>query len=184
MKWPTHQLGGALCGLVAASTWGLPTDEATALTVGSFAASITPDVDAKLRIGRSYDHRSLPHSLIFGGLGSILLAFLAYNWLTVNAPSTAGDVIPPGTVALLAPGAAIGYLSHLALDAMNPSGVWLFMPKGRRIGLPREKAIRTGSFKELVMFVLLMAALAVALIVYFGGVSDVVETSRGLGLTG
>lgn len=122
--------------------------------------------------------------VFFGGLGSILLAFIAYNWLTANAPSTASGIIPPGTVALLDPGAAIGYLSHLALDAVNPSGVWLFIPKGRRIGLPRKKAIRTGSFKELVVFALLMAALAVALIVYFGGVSDVVQTSWGPGLTG
>lgn len=66
---------------------------------------------------------------------------------------------------------------------MNPSGVWLFMPRGRRISLPRKKAIPTGSFKEFVVLVLLMAATAVALIVYFGGLGGVVETSRGLGLT-
>lgn len=156
MKWPTHQIGGVLFGLGASGVAGLSVDEAIAFTVGAFAASIAPDVDATMRLRKRYDHKSLPHSLVFGGLGSVILAFVVYSWLAANAPSTYNDPIPAGTVALLAPGAAVGYLSHLALDAMNPSGIWLFMPKGIRIGLPRKRTIRTGSFKELLVSVVML----------------------------
>lgn len=69
-----------------------------------YALTIAPDVDATMRLRKRYDHKTLPHSLFFGGLGSVVLAFIAYTWLAANAPSTSGDLISPDMVALLAPG--------------------------------------------------------------------------------
>lgn len=179
MKWSTHYTGGALAGLAVCAGVGLPADGAAVLTTGAVAASIAPDVDAKLNFfGSDWDHRSFPHSLAFGGGGAVLLALIGYLWLSAHVPSTPLSelgLLSPGAVALLAPGAAVGYLSHLGLDALTRSGIWLVMPKGRRVGLPRKKAIRTGGLGELGLWAaMVISVLGLALVVFadaLGGAS-------------
>lgn len=177
MKWPTHYTGGALAGLVVSTAGSLSVDQAAALTAGSIAASIAPDVDAKLSFLHpfrpGYDHRSFPHSLLFGGGGVLLLALIGYLWLSglpaaAIIPEPLGiGVFTPDTLALLAPGVAIGYLSHLALDAMTVSGIWLRVPRGKRVGLPKKKAVRTGSLTELlVWFVMVIITVGLGVAVF------------------
>lgn len=159
----THMVGGALAGLAVSYAAGLGFEEAAALTIGAIATSKLPDVDAKINKGP--DHRSFPHTVILGGGAAVVLALVAYVWLSTNASSAGLGPLGPGTVALLAPGAAIGYLTHLALDASTKSGIWLLLPKDKRIGLPRKYAVRTGSLTELLIsggMALVTLALAVA----------------------
>lgn len=144
----THVVGGALAGLAVSYGAGLGFEGAAALTIGAIATSKLPDVDARLI--RGPDHRSFPHTVILGGGSAMVLALVAYVWLSTNAASI--SLGPLGSaVALLAPGAAIGYLTHLALDASTKSGIWLLLPKDRRVGLPRKYAVRTGSLTELLI---------------------------------
>lgn len=170
---PTHVTGGALAGLAVSYGTGLGFEEAAALTIGAIATSKLPDVDAK--IIRSPDHRSFPHTVILGGGMAVVLALLAYVWITANASSASLGPLGPGTVAFLAPGAAIGYLTHLALDASTKSGIWLLLPKDKRIGLPREYAVRTGSPMELLISGgMALVTLALAVVVFapaLGGLS-------------
>lgn len=145
----THVVGGALAGLAVSYGAGLGFEEAAALTIGAVATSKLPDVDAK--IIRSPDHRSFPHTVFLGGGFAVVAALVAYVWLSANASGASLGPLREGTVALLAPGAAIGYLTHLALDASTKSGIWLVLPKDKRIGLPRKYAVRTGSPTELLI---------------------------------
>lgn len=145
----THVTGGALAGLAVSYGAGLGFEGAAALTIGAVATSKLPDVDARLI--RGPDHRSFPHTVVLGGGTAVVLALVAYVWLSANAADASLGPLGPGTVALVAPGAAIGYLAHLALDASTKSGIWLLLPKDQRIGLPKKYAVRTGSPTELLV---------------------------------
>lgn len=145
----THVTGGALAGLAVSYGAGLGFKGAAALTIGAIATSKLPDVDAK--INKSPDHRSFPHTVVLGGGAAVVLALVAYAWLSANAPTSALGFLSPASVALVAPGGAIGYLTHLALDASTKSGIWLLLPKDRRIGLPKKYAVRTGGPIELLI---------------------------------
>lgn len=144
----THVVGGALAGLAVSYGAGLDFEGAAALTIGAIATSKLPDVDAGLI--RGPDHRSFPHTVLLGGGAAVVLALVAYVWLSANAASISIGPLE-SAVALVAPGAAIGYLVHLALDASTKSGIWLLLPKDRRVGLPRKYAVRTGSPTELLI---------------------------------
>lgn len=173
----THVLGGAVAGLAVSYGAGLGFEGAAALTIGAIATSKLPDVDA--RVIRGPDHRSVPHTVVLGGGFAVVAALVAYVWLSANASSTSLGPLGPGTVALLAPGAAIGYLTHLALDASTKSGIWLLLPKDKRVGLPRKYAVRTGSPTELLIsggMALMTLVLAVAV---FAPVLGGIEFSYG-----
>lgn len=150
----THAVGGALAGLTVSCAAGLGIEEATAVTLGATATSKLPDVDARLI--RSPDHRSFPHSLVFGGGGAMLFALILTGLTSSGAASGwlsgLGGIVSPGTQSLVLLGAVVGYFAHLALDASTKSGIWLLMPSGRRLGLPKRYSIRTGSPIELVIF--------------------------------
>lgn len=161
MRWATHYPGGALAGIAVSAALGLSTEQALGLTVGAVAASTLPDIDAKVNIGNDYDHRSLPHSLLFGGGGFTVLALIAYLWLRANTPELGSGLLEPSTLTLLAPGAAVGYLSHLALDAPNRSGIWLLAPGGKRLAPPKQYAVKTGGMVELLIRVALIVACVV-----------------------
>ena len=159
----THVTGGALAGLAVSYGAGLGFEGAAALTIGAVATSKLPDVDGRIKKGP--DHRSFPHTVVLGGGFAVVAALVAYVWLSANASGLSLGPLGPDTVALLAPGAAIGYLTHLALDASTKSGIWLLLPKDKRVGLPRKYAVRTGSPTELLIsggMALLTLALAVA----------------------
>lgn len=160
----THLTGGALAGIAVSYGAGLGFEGAAALTIGAIATSKLPDMDARLI--RGPDHRSFPHTVILGGGLAVMLALVAYVWITASAASASLGPLGPGTVALLAPGGAIGYLTHLALDASTKSEIWLLFPKDKRVGIPRKMAVRTGSPTELLIsggmaLVTLMLAVAV-----------------------
>lgn len=62
-----------------------------------------------------------------------------------------GGVMSAGTLRFAVIGGIVGYLAHLALDASTKSGIWLLLPKDRRVGLPKKYAVRTGSPTELLI---------------------------------
>lgn len=160
----THVTGGALAGLAVSYGSGLGLEGAAALTIGAIATSKLPDVDA--RIIKGPDHRSFPHTVIPGEGAAVMLALFLYVWLSANSARV--SVGPLGEeVELLAPGAALGYLTHLVLDASTKSGIWLLIPKDRRVGLPRKYAVRTGGPTELLISGgMALVALALGLAVF------------------
>lgn len=182
MTGSTHIAGGALAGLAASAAAGLGAGQAIALTAGAVLASRLPDVDAKVNPGPA--HRRIPHSLVFGGGGAVLVALLLLSWmgspqgerLLVGASGAGGPVLPEA-LPMVVVGAALGYLTHLALDACTRSGIWLFMPKGTRVGLPRRYSLRTGGPSErLVGVVIVAGCLLVGLYVFAPAISPPLDT--------
>ena len=179
---PTHITGGLLAGLSASAAAGLDTGQAFALTAGALAASRLPDVDAKLNPGPA--HRSLPHSLVFGGGGAILAALLLLGWIGSPAGEralaplgTAGGPVSPEAVSMAVVGSGIGYLTHLLLDACTKSGIWLLLPRGTRLGLPRRYALKTGGPAErLVAVVIVAGCLLAGAYVFAPAVSEALDT--------
>ena len=166
MTWRTHFLGGI------AALWILPPGvglDSLALAV-LFAAlgSLLPDIDAReskiasLQIGgvtwlkpaahlayRRLGHRGALHSIV-----ALLVLSIAAGvplWLFLSP--------------LAAVGLALGYLSHLLLDACTRSGVPLYWPDTNRVHLlPMRLRITTGSRAEDGVFLLLaLAALGLLL---------------------
>lgn len=167
MNGPTHVVGGALAGLGVAAVSGVGAEAAKAITVGAVATSKLPDLDRY--IDRSPQHRSLPHSLILGGGGFMVAVVVAMGLLASGAASEqiysifSGQLVTPITLHFALIGTVAGYLAHLGLDALTSSGIWLLWPRGKRIGLPRKKAIRTGGVKEhSICALMLLACLGLA----------------------
>lgn len=152
MNGPTHVIGGALAGLTVAAVSGAGAEASTAITVGAVATSKLPDLDRY--VDKSPQHRSLPHSLILGGGGVLVAALVAMGALASGAATEqiynvfAGNIVTPLRLHFAVIGAVAGYFSHLALDGLTTSGIWLLWPKGKKIGLPRERAIKTGGIAE------------------------------------
>lgn len=141
MKWITHQAGA-----LAAALW-FQADPA--VCVGMAGGAVLPDMLERmvsrgnrrrfLRIHREWLHW-------FGWYAGLLAAALV--------PS------PAPSVRLLAAGAALGALSHLLLDALNPSGVPLLPFRSRprlRYGL-----VSTGSWGEWCLAGMLCVLIALA----------------------
>lgn len=108
-------------------------------------ASALPDIDShKSKIGRNikpvsflinlfFRHRGIFHSPFVLILISMLIAIINHE---------------------IAIAFFIGYLSHLVLDSLTPSGIMLFYPFSKK----RTKGfIRTGSLWENILFILLLA---------------------------
>lgn len=58
-------------------------------------------------------------------------------------------------------GFALGYLSHLLLDALTVKGIWLASPGGRRLAFP---LVREGRVPEPLVSLLITLALLPALV--------------------
>lgn len=168
MMGPTHLVGGALAGLAVSYTAGLGVEQAAALTTGAAATSKLPDVDAEVK--RGPDHRSFPHSLVIGG-GAALGVAIAL-WLAISAGAAnsllyalpGGVFVSTGTVKLALAGGVIGYFTHLLLDGLTRSGIWLLMPKGQVLRLPKRYSIKTGGVGEwLISGVMVVLALSLGL---------------------
>jgi inner membrane protein len=131
-------LGGVLAGELLARHVGLPAGPAGLLVLAAGGVgALLPDADHP----NSFAGRRLPlvSDLAFHALGhrgalhsllACLLAYMAVRWLLALLPLAA-----PGA-ALLAAALALGYLSHLVLDALNPQGVRPFWPLPWRLALP------------------------------------------------
>jgi len=132
MLWYTHAIVGAAAGTLI---FGPDSDP---ITVGICAASaLLPDIDLpSSKLGSScgalssftnliFGHRTITHSLL--GLGSFMMLFglfLPHNYLNLIA---------------------VGYISHLVADMLNPAGIPIFWPITKRFSIP---FVRTGGILE------------------------------------
>lgn len=157
MTGKTHILGGALAGELAALAVGNTSPTVAAVLIGgSIAGSLLPDIDhVNSKVSRSSivaqatsyavsgvtRHRGFIHTPVFI-LSSVVL---------LSGASVFG--LPHGWLLTLA--LALGMLSHLILDTLNPTGImWLWPLKKKRWHL---LSIKTNSPIEW----LVMLALAV-----------------------
>ncbi|MFH1072772.1 MAG: metal-dependent hydrolase [Nanoarchaeota archaeon] len=136
MRGHTHLAFGVLIGILFLKLKAAPSLlDAVFLFLFAALGSLLPDIDyagsilgkrVKV-IGAISEHRGLFHSLWFVFLFSLLcyLVIPAY-WLIFS----------------------VSYLSHLALDACNHSGIQLFYPVGKRI----RGRVKSGGFLDTVLF--------------------------------
>lgn len=146
----SHLVVGAAAWAITARLGGAGIVEPLALGAAALGA-LLPDVDhPHSRVGRLVKPVSVPLSLLLGhrGVTHSLLAVLA-------ALYAAGRL---GMAWMAAP-VAVGYLSHLAADALTPAGVPLLWPLRARFALPLA---RTGGMIEIILVVLVAAAGALA----------------------
>jgi len=117
----------------------LPVTPAT--ITGLFIGAILPDIDVEGATITRYlpkipvEHRTITHSI----LALVVVAFFA------NIVSTQFGV-----------GMAMGYLSHLVLDAMTPTGIPLLYPLNKKRYFRFPITISTGSTLELMFFIVLV----------------------------
>lgn len=130
MLWRTHFIGGVLAGTGAGLL--LHSDPLLFAGVAGFA-SLFPDLDSpKSKLGSkvypvsaalslTVGHRGFMHSL-FGAVLACAASFFALKALQLDP--------------LLFCAVAVGYISHLFLDALNPQGVPLLWPCKKRLRVP------------------------------------------------
>lgn len=127
----SHVLLGGAAWVAAARLQGAAPADAVALGA-AVIGSLLPDLDHPSSwVGRRVWPVSRPLSLLLGhrGLTHSLLAVVAGLVLL-------HDIGTVGLPARLIEPAVIGYLSHLAADALTPAGVPLLWPWKRRFALP------------------------------------------------
>ncbi len=142
MTGKTHLLGGVLTGVLITQALDINIGYAAVAGLGA----LFPDIDEpNSTIGRRipgsfmvkflFGHRGFWHSLLAAALVYLLLLGIASN-----------------TIAVLF---VAGYISHLILDAMTPSGVPFLYPIKHSYSL---NLIRTGGITEYAFMVVLLAA--------------------------
>jgi len=145
MLWYTHAIAGATAGALAFKG----TDNLV-LTAGICAVSaLLPDIDlpaskvggdhraVSKTINFIFGHRTITHSLL--GLGIFMALFNLF--------------IPQKYLQMI----AVGYISHLVTDMLNPAGIPIFWPIGKRFSIP---LIRTGGVLEHVLLACFCVVLA------------------------
>lgn len=175
----THQLIGltaATAGFIAMNpetpiNWSI----AGTIIIGSFLGSILPDIDqptsgfwdavplggivGKFAARALGGHRNLSHSI----LGLVLFGLL-FRWLSSIIPGN--WFLDP---AVFYYSALIGFIAHLAADAVTVMGIPLFWPLGTCIGFPPRPfhgmRILTGKWFENLIVFPASALLLVALII-------------------
>ena len=123
--------------VVAASAWILAQRAGLAAPLGpegvaaAALGALLPDIDHPSSwIGRRLWPISKPLSMVIGHRG------LTHSLLAVMAGLAVLVLMEPGRgLARLAEPLALGYLSHLAADALTPSGVPLLWPLKQRFGI-------------------------------------------------
>lgn len=165
MEGKTHVLGGALAGIACVAMFG-PESSGAMLTIGAgMFGSLLPDLDHPGSVmGREAPLISSGITLFLGHRGpmhSILAALIIWvgAWGLATRFLGATSFLTPWLVAIV-----FGYLSHLALDALNPSGVLVLWPLQKHVKIP---LVTTGSAVEkLVVFpVLLCLCVAASVLV-------------------
>ncbi|MCR6629565.1 MAG: metal-dependent hydrolase [Magnetospirillum sp.] len=133
----SHVVMGAALWAVTAKLGGGPAGDPQALAAAALG-SLLPDIDhPQSWAGRKLRPISVPLSLLVGHRG------ITHSALAVLA--CLGALMVMGTGWMAAP-VVVGYLSHLAADALTPSGVPLLWPSRRRFTL---NLCETGSFIEM-----------------------------------
>lgn len=156
MNGVTHMLGGVALSTAASIAFPSYFGVISPVTVvaGLFGGLI-PDIDhPKSKISNmtlatkivsnaitaTTSHRGVCHSLLFIGLVSFLFQTFAVKYISFITPSVIWWL-------------TAGMLSHLVLDMMNPTGVNLFWPFGKKHHFMK---IKTGSSGEKVVSFILM----------------------------
>lgn len=138
----SHVILGAAAWMVTARLGG---DAVTPISVAAaMAGALLPDLDHPSSwAGRRLWPISKPLSMVLGHRGathSLLAVLGSLMILNVSTPSSPlSGMIEPITV---------GYLSHLAGDALTPAGIPLLWPWKRRFGLP---ICSTGGLLEIIL---------------------------------
>lgn len=127
---------GALGGLLPDLDVSESTIQNAGFRTGNHGFRVKPLKLPGLLINTLFGHRSLLHSLL-----ALVLLVLA----TALAR-------PPIEIITAV---SLGYLSHLVLDGLNPSGVPLFYPAKKRIKLSPWIKLKTGGLVDQLLFVIL-----------------------------
>lgn len=146
MNGPTHKVGAAAAGVVAAGPFlGLGPVEALILAAAATLSAKLPDKDRHHEKGGG-GGRSVTHSL---ALGLLLSAALVY-WVPYEELLGWGIL---GTLArLVGAGIAVGWMSHLALDALTDERIPVLLPGvGPRFGVRLTPTSRPCTLTELVV---------------------------------
>jgi inner membrane protein len=168
MMYRTHALGGVASGTVTATIMLQHTTNpillAGSILAGSIFGSLIIDIDhhnsyiskklwllAKLLQSMKIEHRGVTHSPFFVILVTAILLYVA-NLLPLSYQLIGFALVI---------GNGVGMASHLLLDAMTKGGIPIYYPfsKAKLSLLP----IRTGSFGETIVFVVLVAGLGLYL---------------------
>ena len=184
----THVTGALAAGAAGAALLGVDPVQATVMGSTSALAAGLPDEDRVLDDGPG--HRSITHSVAFAaGVAFVFLSYLGPRLSSLEAvfangisglpvlgglagpevASSAGAVLGAWfaeTVLAGAVGAGIGYVSHLALDALTPAGVWVLLPGGPRISLPVVSKVGNATEKLINRFLALCAFVAAGAVVW------------------
>jgi membrane-bound metal-dependent hydrolase YbcI (DUF457 family) len=181
MRNVTHELIGVSVAIGAAKAAGLGPAATSAAAAAAFYGSWLPDVD---QLGSRVHRRSRLErgSLVAGAVGALLrLPLVAFGALASHRAAThsatacvavAGGVglavAPLGlAVAPIVAGAiGLGYAAHVLADACTPAGVRLWWPLSRRRVwlLPAGCRIATGSVRELLLAVCVLALVVVLVV--------------------
>lgn len=137
MRYKTHLVFGLFFGLLFLSLFYVPN---RILFLGIVAiASLFPDIDAKESIlsikliNWIFGHRKLFHSI-----WPLLFLYIIFNYLLEWNPISLAIII--------------GYGSHLVSDTFNKTSIMFFYP----LKLKQKGFIRTGSFLELLFFIIFL----------------------------
>ena len=155
MHAPTHATFGLVFTIAAGTVLGVALSPAVAVFV--LLGALLPDIDTPTSLigrccrplagwlERRVGHRTLTHSLV--GLALSVAPLLPLAWIEPRWPLAF----------------ALGYLSHLLVDAANPPGVPLLYPSPVRAVFPGRESLRPaeGSRGEAVLCAGLVLGLAV-----------------------
>jgi inner membrane protein len=134
MRAPTHATFGFVFTIASGTVLGIALTPAVAACV--LLGALLPDIDTPTSLigrccrplagwlERRVGHRALTHSLL--GLGLASLPVLPLAWIEPRWPLAF----------------ALGYLSHLLVDAANPPGVPLLYPNPVRAVFPGRESLR------------------------------------------
>jgi LexA-binding, inner membrane-associated putative hydrolase len=155
MRAPTHATFGLVFTIATGTVLGIALTPAVAAFV--LLGALLPDIDTPTSLlgclcrplagwlERRVGHRTLTHSLV--GLALSVAPVLPLAWIELRWPLAF----------------ALGYLSHLLIDAANPPGVPLLYPSPVRAVFPGRETLRPaeGSRGETVLCAGLLLGLAV-----------------------
>ena len=95
-------------------------------------SALLPDIDMQQPFRSLLSHRGFLHSFIFLVIASAFLSLFSFQFAAAFF---------------------LGYVSHLASDALTPHGIYPFWPSSKRISGP----IKVGSILEKILFFLICA---------------------------
>lgn len=161
MTGTTHLLCGASAGIAFSLFTSSPVGTATLIVLAAGTGSLLPDIDtATSKLGQKtapvswvirilFGHRQMFHSATFWALPILALLYLF-----------------PGASTLVMAG-AIGVITHLLLDSLNPAGVPLLWPLPKRFVFG---SCRCRGFFDLLLALAFAATTVLLLLLYFRSV--------------